>query len=61
VEHLARARALAPNRKELRLHYAMGLIRLGRTDEGKAHLQELAASQEDFPGKAEIPIALGRL
>ena len=61
VEYLARARALAPDRKDLRLHYAIGLIRAGRAEEGKTHLLDLAASPEDFPGKADIPILLRRL
>jgi len=59
--YLERVRSLAPTRKDYRLHYAKGLIRVGRTDEGKAELQELASSQEDFPGKADIPSLLGRL
>jgi putative PEP-CTERM system TPR-repeat lipoprotein len=61
LEYLARARSLAPNRKDLRLHYAMGLIRVGQAEQGKAELQELASSQEDFPGKASIPALLAKL
>ena len=61
IGSLARVRQLAPDRKDLRLHYAMGLLRAGRTDEGKAELKELMASQEDFPGKATIPALLGKL
>jgi len=61
VEYLERAQSLAPSRKELRLHYAIGLIKVGRMDEGKAVLQELASSQEDFSGKADIPTLLAKL
>jgi putative PEP-CTERM system TPR-repeat lipoprotein len=61
IEYLARVHELAPDRKDLRLHYAMGLLRVGRTDEGKAELRELFASQENFPGKATIPALLGKL
>jgi putative PEP-CTERM system TPR-repeat lipoprotein len=61
LEYLARARSLAPNRKDLRLHYAMGLIQVGHAEQGKAELQELASSQEDFPGKASIPALLAKL
>jgi hypothetical protein len=45
----------------LRLHYAMGLIQVGHAEQGKAELQELASSQEDFPGKASIPALLAKL
>ena len=58
LESLARVRDLAPDRKDLRLHYAMGLLRVGRTDEGKAELRELVASKDDFAGKATIPTLL---
>ena len=60
LENLARVRELAPDRKDLRLHYAMGLLRAGRTDEGKAELRELLSSPQDFPGKATIPALLGK-
>jgi putative PEP-CTERM system TPR-repeat lipoprotein len=58
LESLARMRDLAPDRKDLRLHYAMGLLRAGRIDEGKAELRELVASKDDFSGKATIPALL---
>lgn len=58
LDLLARAHHLAPERKDLRLHYAMGLLRAGRVDEGKAELRELVASKEDFSGKASIPALL---
>jgi predicted Zn-dependent protease len=60
LENLSRVRELAPDRKDLRLHYAMALLRAGRTDEGKAELRELSSSPEDFPGKATIPALLGK-
>ena len=59
-EVLERVHKLDPHRKDLRMHYAMGLIQVGRTEEGKAELRELASSKEDFPGKADIPGLLGR-
>jgi putative PEP-CTERM system TPR-repeat lipoprotein len=61
MEYLARVRSLAPHRKDLRVNYAIGLLRVGRTDDGVAELRELASSQEDFPGKAGIPALLAGL
>lgn len=58
--HLAKARSLAPQRKDLRLHHAMGLLRAGRRAEAQAELRNLAASAEDFEGKSEIPALLAR-
>ncbi len=57
---LTRVRQLAPDRKDLRLHYAIGLLRAGRAEEGKAELRELLASRDDFPGKATIATLLGK-
>ncbi|MEO8523916.1 MAG: XrtA/PEP-CTERM system TPR-repeat protein PrsT [Caldimonas sp.] len=61
IESLTRVRELAPDRKDLRLHYAMGLLSAGRSEEGKAELRQLSSSPEDFPGKASIPALLGKL
>ena len=61
IESLARVRELAPERKDLRLHYAIGLLRAGRTDEGRAELRQLSSAPEDFPGKASIPAMLAKL
>jgi putative PEP-CTERM system TPR-repeat lipoprotein len=58
LEVLQRARELAPDRPDLRLHYAKGLLRNGRAQEGKAQLRELAAANADFPGKADIAALL---
>ncbi|MFO1220715.1 MAG: XrtA/PEP-CTERM system TPR-repeat protein PrsT [Burkholderiaceae bacterium] len=58
LELLQRVRDLAPERPDLRLHYAKGLLQNGRAQEGKAELRELAAAKADFPGKAEIPALL---
>lgn len=58
LEVLQRVRELAPERLDLRLHYAKGLMQNGRAQEGKAELRELAAAKTDFPGKAEIPALL---
>lgn len=61
LAYLERLRTLVPNRKDFRLHYAMGLMRVGRAGEAKAELQELAAAVDDFPGKAGIPALLAEL
>lgn len=58
LEVLQRVRELAPDRLDLRLHYAKGLVQNGRTQEAKAELRELAGAKADFPGKAEIPALL---
>ncbi|HEY6513228.1 MAG TPA: XrtA/PEP-CTERM system TPR-repeat protein PrsT [Burkholderiaceae bacterium] len=60
LEVLDRVRQLQPDRPDLRLHYAKGLLQNGRTQEGKAELRELAAAKADFPGKAEIPALLAK-
>lgn len=54
LELLQRVRTLAPDRPDLRLSYARGLLRNGRTQEGKAELRELAEAKIDFPGKDDI-------
>ena len=59
-ELLERVRQLEPERLDLRLHYAIGLLQTGRTQEGKAELQELAAAKADFAGKADIPALLAK-
>ena len=51
---------LEPERLDLRLRYAIGLLQTGRTQEGKAELQELAAAKADFAGKANIPALLAK-
>lgn len=58
LDILERARDLAPHRPDLRLSYAKGLLRNGRTQEGKAELRELAAVEGDFLGKTEIQALL---
>ncbi|MCW5656110.1 MAG: PEP-CTERM system TPR-repeat protein PrsT [Burkholderiaceae bacterium] len=58
LELLERVRKLQPERLDLRLHYAKGLLRNGRTDEGRAELRELAANKADFAGKAEVAALL---
>jgi len=55
LELVQRARALAPDRLDLRLHHAKALLKNGLTAEGKAELRELAAVKADYPGKSEIP------
>jgi tetratricopeptide (TPR) repeat protein len=58
LEILQRVRELAPDRLDLRLHYAKGLMQNGRAQEGKAELRELASAKAEFPGKADIPALL---
>lgn len=58
LELLQRVRDMAPDRLDLRLHYAKGLMQNGRAQEGKAELRELASAKGEFPGKAEIPALL---
>lgn len=60
MESLDRMRQLAPERLDLRLHYAMGLLQSGRIQEGQAELRELAAAKVEFPGKAGIPALLAK-
>ena len=60
LEYLARVRELASDRKDLHMHYAIGLLKVGRTHQGRSELRELSSSQEDFPGKSEIPGLLAR-
>ena len=57
---LERVRQLEPERLDLRMHYAIGLLQTGRTQEGKAELRELAAAKADFPGKADIAALLAK-
>ncbi len=60
MQSLERMRQLAPDRLDLRLHYAMGLKQSGRVQEAEAELRELAAAKVDFPGKAGIPALLAK-
>jgi putative PEP-CTERM system TPR-repeat lipoprotein len=60
LEALERARQLQPDRLDVRLHYAKGLLQNGRTQEGKAELRELAAVKGDFPGKSDIAALLAK-
>jgi len=59
--HLAKARALAPHRHDLRLDHAKGLLKAGRVDEGKAELLALASEKAEFRGKQEVPQLLATL
>lgn len=54
VEYLARATKLAPERANIRLHYAKGLIKTGQKEAARKELSALAELKEDFPGKGEI-------
>jgi tetratricopeptide (TPR) repeat protein len=60
VEYLTQAQSLAPGRQDIRLHYAKGLLRVGRTEEAKQELRQLASSRTDFPGKSEVAGLLGQ-
>jgi putative PEP-CTERM system TPR-repeat lipoprotein len=54
VEYLARAMSLAPDRYDIRLNYAKGLLKAGRADEARKELTQLQAVSQEFPGKSEI-------
>lgn len=58
MPYLAKAHSLAPDRLDLRMHHALGLLRSGRTGEARDELRALAATAEEFEGKAEIPSLL---
>jgi putative PEP-CTERM system TPR-repeat lipoprotein len=60
VETLAAARALAPERPDLRLHLARGLLKAERTEEAKVELIALRDGGE-FPGQAEAVALLASL
>jgi cellulose synthase operon protein C len=53
-EYLARAVRLAPDRHDIRLHYAKALLKAGREDEARKELTRLQAVKEEFPGKSEV-------
>ncbi|MGZ8254031.1 MAG: XrtA/PEP-CTERM system TPR-repeat protein PrsT, partial [Burkholderiaceae bacterium] len=54
VDYLGRAARIAPDRPDIRLNYAKGLVRAGQKDEARRELEVLQASPNDFPGKAEV-------
>lgn len=61
IEHLATARSLAPDRLDLRLHHAKGLLKADRLDEARSELLTLAAESTDFVGKQEVAVLLKKL
>jgi tetratricopeptide (TPR) repeat protein len=61
LEHLKQARRLAPNRKDIQLHQAVALLRVGQSAQARAQLQQLWHSRDDFPGKGDIPGLLSGL
>ena len=58
VEYLGRAKALAPDRSDIRLNYAKGLIKAGKRDAARSELEALQAVPDAFAGKAEIAAVL---
>jgi tetratricopeptide (TPR) repeat protein len=54
VEHLERATKLAPARPDIRLHYAKGLIKIGRKDAARSELVALQNVKEEFAGRSEV-------
>ena len=58
VEYLSRAKALAPDRLDIRLNYAKALIKAGKKDAARSELESLQAVPDDFAGKAEIAAVL---
>ncbi|MCU0949487.1 MAG: PEP-CTERM system TPR-repeat protein PrsT [Burkholderiaceae bacterium] len=61
MDYLERARAIEPNRPDLQLHHAQGLMAVGRKDEARKALEALAQRPESFPGKDTIPQLLKSL
>ena len=61
VEYLKKATDLAPKRHDIRLNYAKGLVKAGRTEDARKELTALQAVTDEFPGKAEIPTLLKQL
>ena len=57
LDYLGRAKALAPNRSDIRLNYAKALIKAGRKDAARSELEALQ-TVPDFAGKAEIASVL---
>ena len=55
---MERVRKLAPARNDLRLHYAMVLIKAGRKDDARRELEALQAVKESFPGKGEVAVLM---
>ena len=58
VEYLGRAKALAPDRSDIRLNYAKGLLKAGKKDAARSELEALQAVPDAFAGKAEIASVL---
>jgi len=58
VDYLDRAKALAPDRSDIRLNYAKALIKVGRKDAARSELEALQATPDAFAGKAEIATVL---
>ncbi len=58
VEYLGRAKALAPDRSDIRLNYAKALIKAGRKDAARSELEALQAAPEAFASKAEVAAVL---
>ena len=58
VDYLDRAKALAPDRPDIRLNYAKALIKVGRKDAARSELEALQATPDAFAGKAEIATVL---
>jgi putative PEP-CTERM system TPR-repeat lipoprotein len=58
VEYLGRAKALAPDRSDIRLNYAKALIKAGKKDAARSELEALQAVPDAFAGKSEIASVL---
>jgi predicted Zn-dependent protease len=54
IAAIEQARQLAPDRKDVRLHYAKSLLKGGRKDEARKELEALLAVKENFAGKDEV-------
>lgn len=60
LPYLQKARLASFDRRDIRLHHAIALAKLGRNAEARGELRDLLATAGDFPGKADIPALLRR-
>jgi putative PEP-CTERM system TPR-repeat lipoprotein len=61
LTYLGRAARIAPNRADIRLNYAKGLLRAGQKEEARRELEALQAAPDGFAGKDEVTALLKTL
>ena len=61
LELLERARSAAPDRLEIRYHYAAALSKLGQTTQARRELENLLGEGQDFPQRPEAEALLETL